>query len=192
MELGPGERFEQTVAALSGVEVSDARLNASIAIYNENRKAVRELYAYRAQKPWQAPTSEVYVVLRAGCVLPPEEHTELIKEYLAETERQKRPQRDNARVILTGPFCEQPPLGLIKTIERAGWAAKRRSASKTSGWPRRIASVFSTATCSVMESMRRPSRSTESRLKKSPFTTSSTSSCSCSPRRCSSRASRNR
>ncbi len=27
---------------------------------------------------------------------------------------------DQARVVLTGSFCEQPPLGLIKTLERAG------------------------------------------------------------------------
>ena len=27
---------------------------------------------------------------------------------------------DQARVLLTGSFCEQPPLGLIKTLERAG------------------------------------------------------------------------
>ncbi len=105
---------------LAGKEIADRELNRSIAVYNENRKAVRELYSYRAQKPWQAPTSEVYLVLRAGCVLPPEEHTALIREYLSETEKQKRPQRDNARVVLTGSFCEQPPLGLIKSIEMAG------------------------------------------------------------------------
>jgi benzoyl-CoA reductase subunit C len=105
---------------LGGKTISDEDLRNSIAVYNENRKAVRDLYAYRAQKPWQAPTSEVYLVLRAGCVLPPEEHTELIREYMSETELQKRPQRDNARVILTGSFCEQPPLGLIKSIEMAG------------------------------------------------------------------------
>jgi benzoyl-CoA reductase subunit C len=39
---------------------------------------------------------------------------------LNEAEKQKRPQRDNARVVLTGSFCEQPPLGLIKSIEMAG------------------------------------------------------------------------
>jgi benzoyl-CoA reductase subunit C len=27
---------------------------------------------------------------------------------------------DQARVVLTGSFCEQPPLGLIKTLERSG------------------------------------------------------------------------
>jgi len=114
------ETLRKDLSALGGNEISAAGLNASIAVYNENRKAVRELYAYRAQKPWQAPTSEVYLVLRAGCVLPPEEHTKLIRQYLAETEKQKRPQRDNARIILTGSFCEQPPLGLIKSIEMAG------------------------------------------------------------------------
>ena len=105
---------------LVGKPISDDALRASIALYNENRKALRELYAYRAQKPWQAPTSEVYLLLRAGCVLPPEEHTALIRSYLSETEKQQRPKRDNARIVLTGAFCEQPPLGLIKSIEMAG------------------------------------------------------------------------
>jgi len=27
---------------------------------------------------------------------------------------------DNSRVVLTGAFCEQPPLGLLRTLERAG------------------------------------------------------------------------
>jgi benzoyl-CoA reductase subunit C len=95
-------------------------LRASIAVYNDNRKAVRELYAYRAAKPWQAPTSELYLVLRAGCVLPPEEHTAVVRAYLTAARSEVRPQRDNARVVLTGSFCEQPPLGLIKSIEMAG------------------------------------------------------------------------
>jgi benzoyl-CoA reductase subunit C len=108
------------LAKLAGKEISDEDLRRSIAVYNDNREAVRELYAYRAAKPWQAPTSEVYLVLRAGAVLPPEEHTALIRSYVRETDRVKRPQRDNARVVLTGSFCEQPPLGLIKSIEMAG------------------------------------------------------------------------
>jgi benzoyl-CoA reductase subunit C len=105
---------------LGGTPITDEALRASIEVYNENRKAIRELYAYRAQKPWQAPTSEVYLVMRAGCVLPPEEHTRLVREYITAADAEKRMQRDNARVVLTGAFCEQPPLGLIKSIEMAG------------------------------------------------------------------------
>jgi len=114
------QTLREDLGKLGGTPITDDALRASIAVYNDNRRAVRELYAYRAQQPWQVPTAEAYLVLRAGCVLPPEEHAQLIRQYLAECEKQKRPQRDNARVILTGSFCEQPPLGLIKSIEMAG------------------------------------------------------------------------
>ena len=114
------QTLREDLGRLRGEPITDAELNASIAVYNENRKAIRDLYAYRAQKPWQAPTSEVYLLLRAGCVLPPEEHTVLVRNYLRQAELQKRTQRDNARVVMTGSFCEQPPLSLIKSIEMSG------------------------------------------------------------------------
>ena len=59
-------------------------------------------------------------MLRAGMVLPPEEHTQLVRDYIAAADALPRPKRDNARVVLTGAFCEQPPLGLIKSIEMSG------------------------------------------------------------------------
>lgn len=108
------------LARLGGRPVTDDDLRASIAVYNDNSLAMRELYALRSDKPWQAPTSEVYLVSRAGCVLPPEEHTRLVRDYIAAAQTEKRPRRDNARVVVTGAFCEQPPLGLIKSIELAG------------------------------------------------------------------------
>jgi len=114
------QQVRDDLARLRGQPITDDELRASIAVYNDNRKAIEDLYAYRAKKPWQAPTSEVYLVLRAGLVLPPEEHTRLVREYLAAADEEKRPQRDNARVVLTGSFCEQPPLSLIKSIEMAG------------------------------------------------------------------------
>ena len=114
------ETLRDDLAKLGGRTITDDALRQSIAIYNENRRAVRDLYDYRSQKPWQAPTSEVYLVLRAGNVLPPEDHTELVRDYIAGAEAEKRPKRDNARVVVTGSFCEQPPLGLIKSIEMAG------------------------------------------------------------------------
>ena len=112
--------LREDLGKLRGKPITDGELRASIAVYNDNRRALRDLYAYRAAKPWQAPTSEVYLVLRAGCVLPPEEHTRLVRDYIAAADAEKRAARDNARVVLTGAFCEQPPLSLIKSIEMAG------------------------------------------------------------------------
>ena len=96
-------------------------LRHSIALYNENRRLVRELYALRRRQPWKVPTHELYVVLRAALLLPVEESTPLFAEYLALTsqDESRRPQ-DQSRVLVTGSFCEQPPLGLIKTLERSG------------------------------------------------------------------------
>ncbi|MEE8535597.1 MAG: benzoyl-CoA reductase subunit C [Kiloniellales bacterium] len=113
-------QLRDDLAKLSGAEIDDQALNHSIAVYNDNRRAVTELYAFRAGQPWKAPTFEVYLVLRAGMVLPVEEHTTLIRDYVAAAEAEDRPMRDNCRIILVGTFCEQPPLGLIKSIELAG------------------------------------------------------------------------
>ena len=114
------QQVREDLAKLRGKPITDDELRAAIAVYNDNRAAIAELYAYRAQAPWQAPTSEVYLVLRAGLVLPPEAHTQLVRDYLAAVKAEQRPKKDNARVVLTGAFCEQPPLSLIKSIEMAG------------------------------------------------------------------------
>ncbi len=81
---------------------------------------MRALNAFRAKHPWKMPASEVYLVLRAGMVLPVEEHSRLIQDYLAAAAAEDRPMRDNCRIVLCGTFCEQPPLNLLKSIEIAG------------------------------------------------------------------------
>lgn len=101
--------------------VTDDSLRASISLYNENRAAIRDLYRARSARPWVFPFAESYLLLRAGNVLPPEEHTALIREYLELAPRDgKRRDQDRSRVVLVGMFCEQPPLGLALTLERAG------------------------------------------------------------------------
>jgi len=81
---------------------------------------VREVYKFRAEKPWQVPAAEVYLLMRAGLVLPVEQHSEMVRDYLAAVKVEQRPKRDNCRIVLTGVFCEQPPLNLIKSLELAG------------------------------------------------------------------------
>ena len=44
----------------------------------------------------------------------------MLRDYLAAARAEERPRRDNCRVVLTGVFCEQPPLNLIKSLELAG------------------------------------------------------------------------
>ena len=115
------EILREDFRRLSGAPLDDAALRASIGVYNENRRAVRALYAARSRTPWVFPAVEMYQVLRAGNLLPPEEHTRLIYDYLREAPLDPdRRDLDRSRVVLVGMFCEQPPLGLLQTLERAG------------------------------------------------------------------------
>jgi benzoyl-CoA reductase subunit C len=114
------ERLQEELQALGGAPPDNARLLDSIALYNRNRALVQELYDLRAGQPWQVPSSELYLLLRAGNVLPVEQHSALLEEYREAVGRVERPRMDNSRIVLTGAFCEQPPLGLIRTIERSG------------------------------------------------------------------------
>lgn len=113
-------RIARDLSALSGVEVTDARLRDAIVAYDENRRLVEALYDLRDASPGRAPTAELYVVLRAGYQLPVERHNAVLREYLEAARQADRPELDQARVVVIGAFCEQPPLGLIKTLERAG------------------------------------------------------------------------
>ena len=115
------QQLRDDFASLTGRPVDDEALRHSIAVYNENRSAIRDLYSARSRQPWLFPISEVYLMLRAGTVLPPEEHTALLREYLRLAQLETgRHDLDQSRVVLVGTFCEQPPLGLLVTLERAG------------------------------------------------------------------------
>jgi benzoyl-CoA reductase subunit C len=105
---------------LSGNKVTDDELWASIRVYNDNRLAVAELMALRIEEPWRTSAYESYLVLHAGNVLPVEEHTELVRDFVKACLAAHRPLRDNARMLVTGAFCERPPAALIKTLEMAG------------------------------------------------------------------------
>ena len=112
--------FRKDLEEIGGRKITDDDLHNSIEIYNKNRRLIRELYDKRAKTPWKFPASEIYLVVRAGLVLPVEEHSELLLQYLDAAANEDRPVKDNSRVILTGLFCEQPPLNLIKSLELSG------------------------------------------------------------------------
>ena len=114
------DELRSGLCALAGCEPSDEALHEANRVFDENRALVNEVYERRREAPWFHPTSEVYLVMRAGYVLPVETHNDMLRQYLALAAASGRPPMDNARVVVAGSFCEQPPLNLIRTIERAG------------------------------------------------------------------------
>ena len=114
------EVLRRDLSEVSGTPATPESLREAISVYNEARRLVRELYRVRRETPWRVPTEELFLLMRAGEVVPLEDFLTQARAYLAATEVEPARVRDRARVIVVGAFCEQPPLGLIKTIERAG------------------------------------------------------------------------
>jgi benzoyl-CoA reductase subunit C len=122
-----GEFWRRELAALrddmvrlAGRPISDEDLRSSIQVYNQNRRVIRELYQVRSQTPWLYPIAHVYAVLRAGSVLPPEEHTIMMRRYIDLASQESSQPEDRSRIVLAGMFCEQPPTALLMSLERAG------------------------------------------------------------------------
>ena len=107
------------IEAVSGRRVTETDLQRSVAVFNENRRLLREVYAIKRETPWLLPVDEAYVLVALGALLPREEHNRLLRALLPQLRaRTTRPQ-DKIRVIFEGGFCEQPPLDLLSVIAQS-------------------------------------------------------------------------
>ncbi|MFQ5746911.1 MAG: benzoyl-CoA reductase subunit C [Gemmatimonadota bacterium] len=113
-------RIAGELEARGAVSLDDGALRAAIRDENDRRAALVELDALRRAEPWRVLASEAYLVVRAGAVLPTTDHAALIREFVRAVRARPARPYDNIRVLVVGAFCEQPPLSLIRTLERAG------------------------------------------------------------------------
>jgi len=105
---------------INHVEVTAERLNNAIQLYNTNRRLLTQLYNIRQQFPWRLTAADVYHIVRAGYVIPVEEHNKILEAVVQQIQEDRGMPVDKISVMVMGAFCEQPPVGLIKTIEMAG------------------------------------------------------------------------
>ncbi len=113
-------RIARELATRGAWEVDSGKLSAAIFDENDRREALATLDELRRLEPYRLRASEAYLVARAGAALEAREHAALIREVLAVAKQREARVYDNVRVMVRGAFCEQPPIGLIKTLESAG------------------------------------------------------------------------
>ena len=119
----------------------------SIMVYNENRRAIRRLYDLRGAGTLESaqPPNPIWWSAPAWCCRWKNTPSLSTTTWRA-AEQEERPRKDNCRIVVTGLFCEQPPLNLIKSLELAGCyvvnddlmlvtplADRRRDANRRSG-----------------------------------------------------------
>ena len=105
-----------------GLKVTEAALAESMGTYNRLRVRMRALYDLRIAEPHKLSTTELYTVLRASTMSPPEDAIAALDVLLAGLPARDARPRDRLRVVVEGVFCEQPPLGLLEILEEAGCA----------------------------------------------------------------------
>lgn len=113
------EHIRGEIEAMAGRRVSDEDLQQSIAVYNLNRRLIRELYRIKRDTPWLLSASECYALVRIGCVLPKEEHNRILQQAIGLLPSRTAKRQDKIRVVFEGGFCEQPPLEMLQTIEES-------------------------------------------------------------------------
>ena len=108
------------IREINGVEATDDRLNRAVGLYNCNRRLIERIYDIRQEYPWRLSMEDVYHVVRAGTVIPVEEHNALLEQVCEHIQNDIGAPQDKVKVVVSGAFCEQPSIGLIKAIEDAG------------------------------------------------------------------------
>lgn len=114
------ERLRKDLKALNAKVPDKDELNRSIALYNRNRFLLKKLNKFRSEQPQKIAATDYYLIQRAGTIMSVEDHNYFIETVLQLADRVASEEEDRIRVVISGSFCEQPPLGLIKTIENAG------------------------------------------------------------------------
>ncbi len=109
-------RVLRDIEAVAEASVTRADLERSIAIFNHNRRLIRELYAIKREAPWLLPIYEAYVLVSIGGLITREEHNALLEWALPLIGNRTSKQQDKMRVVFEGGFCEQPPLDLLRSI----------------------------------------------------------------------------
>lgn len=112
-------RLQRVIEAVAGRPVTGDDLRRSLAIYNQNRALLRELYGLKAETPWLISAYEAYLLTAVGGLIPREEHNDLLRAVLPLINARPAKRQDKIRVIYEGGFCEQPPLDLLRAISQS-------------------------------------------------------------------------
>lgn len=116
---GEYNRIRREIETVAGVMITPERLRESIAVFNRNRRLLRELYDIKRETPWLLPVDEAYVLVASGGVLAREEHNDLLEALIPKIKARDVRRQDKVRIVFEGGFCEQPPLDLLRLIAQS-------------------------------------------------------------------------
>lgn len=108
--------LEETV----GVEVTEEALRESIALFNENRGLIRDLYARRKRGEISLTSMEMQHIVKSSMVMDKATHNQLLRELTQQLQDSPRAPSGKVPVYLSGHLCQAPKLEVLAMIEECG------------------------------------------------------------------------
>jgi benzoyl-CoA reductase/2-hydroxyglutaryl-CoA dehydratase subunit BcrC/BadD/HgdB len=112
--------FVEEMGRFAGTPVTGAALERSIALFNENRRLLRELFASRRAGNAALTSGQLQTLVKSSMVMDKEEHTGLLRQVVADTAGLTVPRDDRVRLHLSGHLCHAPKPELLAAIEECG------------------------------------------------------------------------
>jgi benzoyl-CoA reductase subunit C len=110
--------FVEEMGRFAGTPVTEVALSEAIALHNENRQLLREVYAARRAGNAALSSPEMQALVKSSMVMDKQEHTALLREVVAGLA--VRPRDDRIRLYLSGHLSHAPRPELLAAIEECG------------------------------------------------------------------------
>jgi benzoyl-CoA reductase subunit C len=112
------DRLRRLAEQVSGNSITEEALAASIEVFNENRRLMREIYEIKRTTPWILNAEDAYALVAMAGMMPREEHNEVLRTLIPQILERRTKAEDRIRVVFEGGFCEQPPFDLVRMLGR--------------------------------------------------------------------------
>jgi bcr-type benzoyl-CoA reductase subunit C len=109
--LGELRAFQGWVEEQAGFRITAARLAASLELYHRQRLLLAKLYELRRTNAIDVSSADAYAIVKAGMVMPREEHATLLEALLAAARPLAR--EDFVRIVLEGNICTGPTVSQL-------------------------------------------------------------------------------
>lgn len=120
--IGELRRLKGWLEEIGESEITDKAMLNSFERYNRRRELLDQLDRFRVDHPELFTASDFYVLRLAGMSVPVEEHNRLLENTLSSLTETVERHKPRLRMVLTGAFCERPPVEMMEAIEDEGIA----------------------------------------------------------------------
>ena len=98
--------------------ISDGSLRKAVEVYNENRALLREIYDLKMKGPPLISGSEFMQLDLSGLVMPKDEHSRLLRQFLGSVEDRVDFPKEGVRLLVSGSVMDN--VELVRLIESVG------------------------------------------------------------------------